>query len=96
MKIRHGFISNSSSSSFIIRNISSENKTLVDFVKENPQLIDDFKNQYDWYKTNPEFTQENLLASAEENNDNFPASSGHSVIFGDQLPNNKSVGFVAS
>ena len=39
MKTRIGYISNSSSTSFIIRNISNKHKTLVDFVKENPELI---------------------------------------------------------
>ena len=43
MKTRQGFISNSSSSSFIIRNNSDKELTIVDFVKENPQLIEQFK-----------------------------------------------------
>ena len=34
MKIRNGFVSNSSTSSFIITNTSQEEKTLLDFVKE--------------------------------------------------------------
>lgn len=34
MKIRNGFVSNSSTSSFIIRNISNEHLTLKDFIKE--------------------------------------------------------------
>lgn len=34
MKIRNGFVSNSSTSSFIITNTSQEEKTLLDFIKE--------------------------------------------------------------
>lgn len=47
MKIREGYISNSSSTSFIIKNIGKETKTLVDFVIENPQLVDEFNREYD-------------------------------------------------
>ena len=65
MKTRIGYISNSSSTSFIIRNISDKHKTLVDFVKENPELIEEFVDYYDWYKNDERFTQENLIDSAE-------------------------------
>jgi hypothetical protein len=34
MKTRHGFVSNSSSTSFYIKNISNVEKTTLDFVKE--------------------------------------------------------------
>jgi hypothetical protein len=79
MKIRNGFVSNSSSSSFLIRNKSDKDLTLVDFVKENPQLIEDWNDMYD-YKN----TQEELLQSAEENNLIFPANSKHEYVFGDE------------
>jgi hypothetical protein len=46
MKKRLGFVSNSSSSSFIIMNKSQKDKTLIDFVKENTYLIDDFNSSY--------------------------------------------------
>ena len=39
MKIRKGFVSNSSSTAFMITNLTNKEKTLVDFVEENPQLI---------------------------------------------------------
>lgn len=65
MKVRNSFVSNSSSCSFIITNKSKKTLTIVDFVKENPQLIENFKSQYDWHKDDPKFTQENLILSAE-------------------------------
>lgn len=84
MKIRSGFVANSSSSSFIITNISNKTKTLVDFVKENPQLIREFVIDYDWYKDNPEYTQENLLESARQHNEIFKPYESKYLIFGDE------------
>jgi hypothetical protein len=67
MKTRTGFVSNSSATSFTITNKTNQQKTLVDFVNENPQLLEDFLDTYDWYKSDDRFTPENLLKSAEEN-----------------------------
>lgn len=55
MKIRSSFVSNSSSCSFIIKNISSEPKTLRDFVLENTRLFYDFCERYD-YKEDEHFS----------------------------------------
>ena len=84
MKTRIGNISNSSSTSFIIRNISDKHKTLVDFVKENPELIEEFVDYYDWYKNDERFTQENLVISAEKNNISFEPDEAKECIFGDE------------
>jgi len=79
MKIRKGFISNSSSSSFIITNLTNEEKNLVDFVNETPLLIKDFNEQYDY-----KYTQKELLKSAEENNIYFSPNEQKEVVFGDE------------
>lgn len=79
MKIRHGFVSNSSSTSFTITNKSNKDLTLVDFVKENPQLVQDWNSSYQYDET-----QEDLIKSAEENNIDFPADSIDEYTFGDE------------
>ena len=84
MKMRIGYISNSSSTSFIIRSISDKHKTLVDFVKENPELIEEFVDYYDWYKNDERFTQEKLIESAEKNNISFEPYESKECIFGDE------------
>lgn len=47
MKTRNGFVSNSSSSSFAVVNLSGKPKTIVDFVEENWLLVEKFNRQYD-------------------------------------------------
>lgn len=79
MEKRFGFISNSSSSSFIITNKTNKDLTLVDFVKENTQLVDEWNDMYD-----NENTFEELLKSAEENNFTFDANSSEEYVFGDE------------
>lgn len=79
MKIRKGFVSNSSSTSFIITNLSNEEKSLVDFVNENPKLIVQFCSECNGYY----FTQGDLLKSAEENNEILVPGSNY-IVFGDE------------
>ena len=83
MKTRKGFVSNSSSTAFIIRNKTNESKTLVDFVQENPQLIEEFRKQYDFYKGD-DYTQEKLLESAKLEDLEIPELSSEEYIFGDE------------
>ena len=84
MKIRCGFISNSSSTAFIITNTSSKKKTLVDFVKENPQLLDEFLERYDWYKNDEKFNQEQMIEDADAENIVFAPKEAKECIFGDE------------
>lgn len=79
MKIRDGFISNSSSTSFVITNTTSENKTLVDFVEENPQLVEMFNEQHGY-----KYTQEQMLDSAGDLCINFQPKESQACAFGDE------------
>ena len=84
MKIRLGFVSNSSSTSFTIRNTTDEEKTLVDFVVENADLLDQFKKKYDWHKNNPRFTQNQMMVDAGDLNRTFKPKESRVLIFGDE------------
>ncbi len=79
MKKREGYISNSSSTSFIIKNKSNRELTLVDFVKENPQLVEEWNSGYGY-----NVTQQELLESGEKNNFDFPENSSYNYVFGDE------------
>ena len=82
MKKRLNFVSDRSSCSFIITNKSNEVKTLVDFVKENPQLIENYKETYG-LDFPEKYTQEYLLISAEQNNETLVVGPNH-LVFGDE------------
>jgi len=84
MKVRQSFVTNSSSTSYIITNTSDETKTLVDFVRENPQLIEQFVEQYDWHREDSDYTQEKLLESAEQEDQTFAPHESEHCTFGDE------------
>lgn len=84
MKIRNGFVSNSSSCSFTIHNLTDRHKTLVDFVKENPELLDDFLREYDWYSKEAGYTLENMIKGAKARNIKFRPRQSKVCIFGDE------------
>lgn len=47
VKTRHGFVSNSSSTSFVIYNKTDKRLDLEEFVKENPQLVKEYDEEYE-------------------------------------------------
>ncbi len=83
MKTKIDFITNSSSTAYIITNTSEHRRDLVDFVKENPQLIEMFKEEYDFVK-DYKYTQEKLIESAKKNNMKFRPGYGEWSSFGDE------------
>ncbi len=80
MKTRNGFVSNSSSCSFMITNKSDKAKTLRDFVDENPQLVVEFCDRYNWH----DYSQEQMLDSAEAEGIIFQPNSSQLCVFGDE------------
>jgi len=83
MKIRKGFVSNSSSTAFIITNLTNEEKTLVDFVTETPWIIEEYKQRYR-VEDDPSYSQGHLMVSAEENNITFAPNEEKICYFGDE------------
>lgn len=81
MKIRNGHVSNSSSTSFMITNTSNIKRTLVEFVKENPQLIEMYNEQYGYGK---DISQYELLISAMENDCEWDPGETQDCLFGDE------------
>jgi len=67
MKIRNSFVSNSSSTSFLIINRSDVVRTLVDFVDENYQTIMYISKEWELWGLD-ECTKSSLLLSAKQNN----------------------------
>jgi len=85
MKIKVGFVTNSSSTAYIIANISDKPKDLIDFVYENPEIIEDYVEEYLWEdEDRTKYTQQMLLRSAKENNKKFEPGEAQYCIFGDE------------
>ena len=87
MKFRKGFITNSSSTAYLIKNISDEEKSIVDFVRENLELLYDFNDEYDYKYTEEEIIKDAYdLVGNEQFGKHYRWGSGESriVSFGDE------------
>jgi hypothetical protein len=84
MHFKIDFVTNSSSTAFMITNRSATPKDLVDFAKENIHLFYEFLEQYDWNKNDPLYTEENFIASAALNNIQWKPNETLECVFGDE------------
>ena len=80
MKIRNGFVSNSSATAYIIINKTDSDKTVLDLAKETIHLFEAFKVEYDWHK---DMTEKEFLKSA-ENRDEIFKPGENITAFGDE------------
>lgn len=80
MKTRKGFVSNSSSTSFIIENKTSKNLKIKDFTMENDFLIDRFNLEY-----GDDVLSGEAISSAETDYADVVLSPGkNECVFGDE------------
>jgi hypothetical protein len=79
MKAKLGFISNSSSCSFVIKNQTDEHKDIRDFAKETLHLVLEFNEQYDH-----DTTIESFMNDCNEYYISWEPGETRYAIFGDE------------
>ena len=84
MKVKIDFVTNSSSTAYMIYNTSKETRTLVDFALENIHLLNNFLQEYDYYKDEPRYKVGPFLESVANENIEFLPGVGYECIFGDE------------
>jgi len=82
MKLKSDFVTNSSSTAFIITNHTDKALMVDDFAKENPQLVKEFLDCYTW-NGREELTHEALIESAKNNNAILRPGENY-IAFGDE------------
>lgn len=84
MKIKWDFVTNSSSTAYIITNRTNEEKHLLDFAMENIDLLSVFKREYDWYQKDPRYDVGPFLESVVKNGFTFKPGESKYCVFGDE------------
>jgi len=64
--VKRDFVTNSSSTCYIITNKTNKDLELEEFVKENPQLLKQFLREYNWYAREKEFNPEMMISCAKK------------------------------
>ena len=82
MKIRYGFVSNSSSSSFIITNKTNKELLLSEFIKDVSEIVQERWNRNFVYNSKNIITPESLINSLDKDESLMPGENY--FIFGDE------------
>ncbi len=84
MKLKADFVTNSSSTSYMIQNTSDEKLTLADFAVENIYLLEQFVKEYNWYEKDSRYTKIGLIESAVREGIEFEPGEQINCVFGDE------------